>query len=178
LKGEKGMKKKIVVYIAASLDGYIARENGEIDWLESVEGEGDNGYEAFYQTCDAVVMGKATYDHVLKLTPEFPYLGKKCYVFSRSAQGKDQYVEFINESVALFLNNLSQETKKIWLVGGADILADFLTAKRVDEFIISVIPVLLGAGIPLFKRGIPEMNLKLTDIKQYGQIAQLYYEKE
>ncbi|CAH0170998.1 MULTISPECIES: dihydrofolate reductase family protein [Priestia] len=172
------MKKKIVVYIAASLDGYIARENGEIDWLESVEGEGDNGYEAFYQTCDAVVMGKATYDHVLKLTPEFPYLGKKCYVFSRSAQGKDQYVEFINESVALFLNNLSQETKKIWLVGGADILADFLTAKRVDEFIISVIPVLLGAGIPLFKRGIPEMNLKLTDIKQYGQIAQLYYEKE
>ena len=172
------MKKKIIVYIAASLDGYIARENGEIDWLESVEGEGDNGYEAFYQTCDAVVMGKATYDHVLKLTPEFPYLGKKCYVFSRSAQGKDQYVEFINESVALFLNNLSQETKKIWLVGGADILADFLTAKRVDEFIISVIPVLLGAGIPLFKRGIPEMNLKLTDIKQYGQIAQLYYEKE
>ncbi|MEI2425196.1 dihydrofolate reductase family protein [Priestia megaterium] len=172
------MKKKIVVYIAASLDGYIARENGEIDWLESVEGEGDNGYETFYQTCDAVVMGKATYDHVLKLTPEFPYLGKKCYVFSRSAQGKDQYVEFINESVALFLNNLSQETKKIWLVGGADILADFLTAKRVDEFIISVIPVLLGAGIPLFKRGIPEMNLKLTDIKQYGQIAQLYYEKE
>ncbi|PFR97713.1 dihydrofolate reductase family protein [Priestia megaterium] len=172
------MKKKIVVYIAASLDGYIARENGEIDWLESVEGEGDNGYEAFYQTCDAVVMGKATYDHVLKLTPEFPYLGKKCYVFSRSAQGKDQYVEFINESVALFLNNLSQDTKKIWLVGGADILADFLTAKRVDEFIISVIPVLLGAGIPLFKRGIPEMNLKLTDIKQYGQIAQLYYEKE
>ncbi|NGY81468.1 dihydrofolate reductase [Bacillus megaterium] len=172
------MKKKIVVYIAASLDGYIARENGEIDWLESVEGEGDNGYEAFYQTCDAVVMGKATYDHVLKLTPEFPYLGKKCYVFSRSAQGKDQYVEFINESVALFLNNLSQETKKIRLVGGADILADFLTAKRVDEFIISVIPVLLGAGIPLFKRGIPEMNLKLTDIKQYGQIAQLYYEKE
>ncbi|MCM3154127.1 dihydrofolate reductase family protein [Priestia megaterium] len=172
------MKKKIIVYIAASLDGYIARENGEIDWLESVEGEGDNGYEAFYQTCDAVVMGKATYDHVLKLTPEFPYLGKKCYVFSRSAQGKDQYVEFINESVALFLNNLSQDTKKIWLVGGADILADFLTAKRVDEFIISVIPVLLGAGIPLFKRGIPEMNLKLTDIKQYGQIAQLYYEKE
>lgn len=70
------MKKKIVVYIAASLDGYIARENGEIDWLESVEGEGDNGYEAFYQTCDAVVMGKATYDHVLKLTPEFPYLHK------------------------------------------------------------------------------------------------------
>ncbi|MET3687237.1 dihydrofolate reductase [Priestia megaterium] len=172
------MKKKIVVYIGASLDGYIARENGEIDWLESVEGEGDNGYEAFYQTCDAVVMGKATYDHVLKLTPEFPYLSKKRYVFSRSAQGKDQYVEFMNESVALFLNNLSQETKKIWLVGGADILADFLTAKRVDEFIISVIPVLLGAGIPLFKRGIPEMNLKLTDIKQYGQIAQLYYEKE
>ncbi|MGE1112601.1 dihydrofolate reductase family protein [Priestia megaterium] len=172
------MKKKIVVYIAASLDGYIARENGEIDWLESVEGEGDNGYEAFYQTCDAVVMGKATYDHVLKLTPEFPYLGKKCYVFSRSAQGKDQYVEFINESVASFLNNLNQDTKKIWLVGGADILTDFLKAKRVDEFIISVIPVLLGAGIPLFKRGIPEMNLKLTDIKQYGQIAQLYYGKE
>lgn len=99
-------------------------------------------------------------------------------MFSRSAQGKDQYAEFINESVASFLNNLSQETKKIWLVGGADILADFLKAKRVDEFIISVIPVLLGAGIPLFKRGIPEMNLKLTDIKQYGQIAQLYYEKE
>ncbi|MED3879553.1 dihydrofolate reductase family protein [Priestia megaterium] len=172
------MKKKIVVYIAASLDGYIARENGEIDWLESVEGEGDNGYEDFYQTCDAVVMGKATYDHVQKLTLEFPYPDKKCYVFSRSAQGKDQHVEFVNKSVASFLTNLNQDTKKIWLVGGADILADFLKAKRVDEFIISVIPVLLGAGIPLFKQGIPEMNLKLTHMKQYGQIAQLYYEKE
>ncbi|MDI3093843.1 dihydrofolate reductase family protein [Priestia megaterium] len=172
------MKKKIVVYIAASLDGYIARENGEIDWLESVEGEGDNGYEAFYQTCDAVVMGKATYDHVLKLTPEFPYPDKKCYVFSRSVQEENQHVEFVNESVASFLNSLNQDNKKIWLVGGSDILADFLKAKGVDEFIISVIPVLLGAGIPLFKRGIPEMNLKLTDIKQYGQIAQLYYEKE
>ncbi|KRF56646.1 diacylglycerol kinase [Bacillus sp. Soil531] len=172
------MKKKIVVYIAASLDGYIARENGEIDWLESIEGEGDNGYEEFYQTCDAVVMGKATYDHVLKLTPEFPYPDKKCYVFSRSVQEKNQHVEFVNESVASFLNSLNQDNKKIWLVGGSDILDDFLKAKRVDEFIISVIPVLLGAGIPLFKRGIPEMNLKLTDIKQYGQIAQLYYEKE
>ncbi len=110
-------------------------------------------------------MGKATYDHVLKLTSDFPYHDKKCYVFSRSSQGKDQYVEFVNESVASFLNNLNQETKKIWLVGGADILADFLKAKRVDEFIISVIPVLLGAGIPLFKRGIPEMNLKLTRYK-------------
>lgn len=172
------MKKKIIVYIAASLDGYIARENGEIDWLASVEGEGDNGYEAFYQTCDAVVMGKATYDHVLKLTSEFPYSDKKCYVFSCSAQGENQHVEFVNESVASFLNSLNQDNKKIWLVGGSDILADFLTAKRVDEFIISVIPVLLGGGIPLFKQGIPEMNLKLTHMKQYGQIAQLYYEKE
>ncbi|WP_129710554.1 dihydrofolate reductase family protein [Priestia megaterium] len=172
------MKKKIAVYIAASLDGYIARENGEIDWLESVEGEGDNGYEAFYQTCDAVIMGKATYDHVLKLTSEFPYSDKKCYVFSRSVQGENQHVEFVNESVASFLNSLNQDNKKIWLVGGSDILADFLTAKRVDEFIISVIPVLLGGGIPLFKQGIPEMNLKFTHMKQYGQIAQLYYEKE
>lgn len=61
--------------------------------------------------------------------------------------------------------------------GGAEILADFLKAESVDEFIISVIPVLLGGGIPLFKQGIPEMDLKLTDMKQYGQIAQLYYKR-
>nr|WP_263326845.1 dihydrofolate reductase family protein [Neobacillus sp. Marseille-Q6967] len=171
-------KRKIVLYIAASLDGFIAREDGSIDWLEAAEGEGDNGYSAFYDTVDTIIMGNKTYQHTKVLADEFPYRGKKCYVFSRQNQTDDDHVQFINEDIPSFIHKLKeQDGLKIWIVGGADLLDAFLKEKLVDEFVVAIIPAILGNGIPLFKENNPELKLKLTKMKQYGQIAILNYKK-
>ncbi|AJS60921.1 dihydrofolate reductase family protein [Paenibacillus sp. IHBB 10380] len=170
------MKRSIVLYIAASLDGYIARENGEIDWLYEVEGEGDNGYDEFYQTIDTVLMGKTTYDHTFELADQFPYPDKKCYVFSRSAQDPSPHATFIKDDVSGFVAKLKeQEGAKIWIVGGAEILDVLLKEKLVDEFIITIVPTILGKGIPLFKKDNSEMKLVLNKTIRFGQFIQLHY---
>lgn len=75
------MSREIVLFIAASLDGYIAKENDDLEWLMETEGEGDNGYTEMYETIDTIIMGKKTYDYVVEHTETFPYLDKACYVF-------------------------------------------------------------------------------------------------
>lgn len=170
------MKCPVVLYIAATLDGYIARENGEIDWLYEVEGEGDNGYNEFYQTIDTVLMGNKTYEHTFELADQFPYPDKKCYVFSRSKREPSPHVTFVTEDVPGFIEKLKeQEGSKIWIVGGAEILDNLLKRELVDEFIITIIPTILGKGIPLFKEDNPELKLFLTETKRCGQMVQLHY---
>lgn len=171
--------RNVVLYIASSLDGFIARKDGSVDWLYTVEGEGDHGYSAFYETIDTIVMGNKTYQHIKMLAEEFPYKGKHCYVFSRqTGHNADKNVQFINEGIPSFVQKLkARKGSNIWFVGGADLLDAFLKEKLVDEFVIAVIPVLLGKGIALFKANNPEIQLKLTEINQFGQIAQLHYVK-
>lgn len=172
-------KRKIVLFIASSLDGFIAREDGSIDWLEGIEGEGDNGYATFYETIDTVIMGNKTYQHTKILAEEFPYKGKKCYVFSRKKeQNNDEHVQFVSEEIPSFFQRLiKQEGSRIWIVGGAELLDTIMKENLVDEFIVSVIPIILGKGIPLFKANHPEVQLKLIEMQQFGQIAQLHYKK-
>jgi len=89
------MSREILVFIAGSLDGFIAKENDDLQWLEETEGEGDNGYADMYQTIDTVIMGKRTYDYILEHMEPFPYPDKKCYVFSRTRTGENEHVTFI-----------------------------------------------------------------------------------
>ncbi len=170
-------KRSVVLYIATSLDGFIARENGEIDWLlEADNGEGDNGYSAFYSSVDTVLLGNATYQQLFELSDEFPYADKKCYVFSRSEQPSSPHVTFVSENIPKFMEQLQQKDgNHIWMVGGADILDLFLKNRLVDEFIITLIPTLLGSGIPLFKPNNPELMLQLERTDQFGQMVQLHY---
>ncbi len=138
------MERKTVLYIAVSLDGMIAKEDGSIDWLDEFEGEGDNGYSDFYQTVDTVILGRSTYEHVKVLTPVFPYQDKTCYVFTGSPDSyQDEHVTFINEGAR--------------------------------AFIITVIPVVLGSGIPLFHELTNETKLRFKGTKQFGQAVQLHY---
>lgn len=170
------MKRPLVLYIATSLDGYIARENGEIDWLYEAEGEGDNGYSEFYESIETVLMGNTTYEHTLELADQFPYLGKKCYVFSRSERQPNPHVTYITGDIPEFIKNLKeQEGSKIWIVGGAEILDVLLKSNLVDEFIITTVPTILGKGIPLFKKDNPELKLSLVGTKRYGQMVELHY---
>ncbi|MBG9456164.1 hypothetical protein ABE61_19480 [Lysinibacillus sphaericus] len=170
------MSREIILYIATSLDGYIAKENDDLQWLEEAEGEGDAGYSDMYQSIDTIIMGKRTYDWVVDHIEPFPYLDKKCYVFTTSLSGQNEHVEFVNEDIVAFTKKLrEQEGSKIWMVGGAGILDHFIKEQLIDEIIITVTPHLLGTGIPLFKDNNPFQDLELVNTQRYGQMVQMHY---
>lgn len=174
------MKKNrsLVLFIATSLDGFIAAENESLEWLFKVEGEGDNGYSEFFSTVDTILMGKKTYDWVMRHeNGEFPYKNKECYVFTRSDMEDTDEVKFINEELVGFTDRLKeQEGGRIWLVGGGDLLHSFLKEKLVDELIVTVAPTILGKGIPLFKQGDYQLELFLKQSRRFNQFVELHYE--
>lgn len=159
----------VILYIAASLDGYIARKDGRIDWLSVVEtGETDYGYTDFYSTVDAIVVGSKTYEQALGFD-EWPYTGKMTYVFTRRNLTSDREdVVLTNGSPDSVINEMEAKgLRTIWLVGGAELTASFLRLQLVNEFVISVIPIILGEGIPLFLPPCPEQRLTLSHVQQY-----------
>ena len=168
-------QSKLVFYGAISLDGYLARENHSLDWLFGTEGEEETGYQEFYDSVDILLMGRSTYDQIAILSPEkFPYEGKPCYVFSRTMTGSNEHVTFINEDIAGFTQSLKkQEGKRIWIVGGGEVLQHLLSL--VDEFIIQIAPIIIGKGIPLFVPGDQENKLTLVDVRSFKQFAELHY---
>lgn len=170
-------KRKVMLFIAASLDGYIATEDESLEWLFNVEGKGDNGYSEFYETVDTVIMGRKTYDWLIKEeSGEFPYKHNACYVFTRSEPEEIENVHFINRSIPEFIQQLkSREGKNIWVVGGGELLLSFLEENLIDEIIVTVAPVLLGGGIPLFREGDYTQNLFLKSVRQFNQFVELHY---
>lgn len=171
-------KRKLVLFIATSLDGYIATEDDSLEWLFNVEGEGDNGYSQFYETIETVMMGKKTYDWIMKHeTGEFPYKNKECYVFTRSTIENTEDVQFLNGNIVSITNKLKiQEGKDIWIVGGGDLLQTFLKEKLIDEIIVTVAPTIIGIGIPLFKEGEYQLDLTLKGTRKFNQFVELHYE--
>ncbi len=174
------MRRKVIVYIAASLDGYIATEDDSLDWLFKVDGEGDNGYSEFYDTIDTIVLGRRTYDWIMNVEKEnFPYKNKKCYVFTKSRYEPTENVEFVNGDIVEFINAIKGiEGRNIWIVGGGDLLSHFLKEDLVDEFIITIAPAILGNGIPLFKKQNIEIELELKSIQRFNQFIELHYVKK
>ena len=168
-------KRNLVVFIASTLDGYIATKDDSLEWLFNVEGEGDNGFSEFYETIDTILLGKRTYDWIMKQeSEEFPYKNKECYVFTRSSIEDNENVKFINEDVTKFVRKLkSEDGKNIWIVGGGELLHSFI--KEVDELIVTIAPTILGNGIPLFREGDYQIDLILKRIKNYNQFVELHY---
>lgn len=174
------MKRKVVLFIAMSLDGYIARKNGAIDWLDTnvddpVE---DFSYEKFYSTIDTVIMGRTTYDQVInELSPDlYPYKDIQSYVLtSRPAQPK-KHVKFINEEISELILRLKREAgKDIWIVGGHSIIKPLLQHNLIDEFRITIIPTLLGNGIPLFDSFQDEIKLHQVNSYVRNQLTYLHF---
>ncbi len=170
-------KRNLVLFIASSLDGYIATKDDSLEWLFNVEGEGDNGFTEFYEKVDTVLLGKRTYDWLMKQDlEEYPYKDKECYVFTRSSMKDTKDVKFINEDVTKFIDKLNnQDGKNIWIVGGGELLHDFMKEKLVDELIITLAPTILGSGIPLFKEGDYQVDLTLKRVRNFNQFAELHY---
>jgi dihydrofolate reductase len=167
------LNRKIKLFIAASLDGYIAKEDGSVDWLPQ---SGDSGYDNFYRSIDVVLMGKKTYEQILTFG-KFPYKDKTSYVFTRkpNQKKKDENVEFTSEVEEFTKKLVLSSGKNIWLVGGSDIISTFLNLKCVDEIILTVIPVVLGKGIPLFKNIKEEVKLELIKTTEYDELVELSY---
>lgn len=159
------MRPKISVYIAASLDGFIARKNGSVDWLDRMGGfEEDYGFANFLDSVDSVVMGRKTYG-TPGVTSAWPYKGKRVVVLSRTLKEAEHGAEIFAGDVRILLAKLQSEgIEHIWVDGG-DTIAQFLDI--LDEIIISIIPVLLGSGIPLFPKEREELALKLIESKAY-----------
>ncbi|BCN30016.1 dihydrofolate reductase family protein [Anaeromicropila herbilytica] len=171
-------QRKLVLYIASSLDGYIATDEHNLDWLFNVEGEGDNGYSAFYETVDTILIGRITYDWIMEYEKGvFPYKGKECYVFTRTKQDDNEYVKYISEDVVQFTKVLkNKKGKNIWLLGGGDLFHTFIKEKLVDEIIVTIAPVLLGKGIPLFRDNSFQTLLSLKSTNRFNQFVELHYE--
>ncbi len=171
-------QRNLVLFTATSLDGYIATKSDTLDWLFAVEGEDDNGFSAFYETVDTVIMGRRTYDWIMEnMQEDFPYKDKACYVFSRSATEGNDDVKFVSDEIVGFTNTLkNQQGKNIWLVGGGELLHSFLKEKLVDELILTVAPTLIGNGIPLFKEGDYHSEFSLKGIQRFNQFVELHYE--
>ncbi len=174
------MNRNIILYIATSLDGYIARSNGDVDWLAGVgdNPNADNGYEDFYSSIDTVVMGRTTYEQVInELSPDnWVYEGKKCYVATTKKCEGDSRAEFISEDIAGFIKKLkNQQGKDIWIVGGGKLIDQFIKQDLIDKYIITVIPIILGEGIPLYLNENPEIKLRLVETKTVDSMVELSY---
>jgi dihydrofolate reductase len=165
--------RKVKLFIASSLDCYIARSDGRVDWLFT---DGDYGYAKFYDSIDTAIMGRKTYETALKFE-EQPYKDKKCYVFTRSPGERYRNVEFSSDVVGVTRDLVSSEGKKdIWLVGGAEINSILLDAGLVHEIIVAVHPTILGSGIPMFNK-VKQADMKLLDLVRYDNgLLQMRYE--
>ena len=159
-----------------SLDGFIARENGSIDWLDKFNNSGeDMGYTDFIKPIDVVIMGDTTYQQILGFDCDYPYKNQKGYVFSNKKTGKDENVTFVSGDIKELIDKLEGN---IWLVGGANLVNQFIKSNLIDELIIFTMPVLLGEGIRLFEETNKELPLVLTKTKSYKiGVIESHYER-
>lgn len=164
------------VFIATSLDGYIAREDGGIDWLERFASSGeDHGYAAFYASVDALVMGRGTYDTAIGFD-EWPYAGKRVIVMTRRPAEARHGETFVAGTPLEVLEVLEREGCKHVYVDGGVVIRQFLAWHLLDELTISIVPILLGAGIRLFEEGEGERALELVETRSWPSgLAQLRY---
>ncbi len=169
---------KIIIYIAQSLNGKIAYENGSVDWLGPYDSE-DYGYHQFLNTIGVVLMGNKTYQQVLTFGDEFPYKNKQVYVFTRNKSlVKDENVSFVSENIVGFVADLKKSSQSdIWLVGGGEIITYLLDKQLVDELQVFTIPVILKSGIGLCNTLDTDKNLKLVYTKSFNNgVVENYYE--
>ncbi len=182
----------VVYYVAASIDGYIARRDGSVDWLENVESSTtEYGYSEFYRRVDALVMGRRTYDLVARMghwpyedRPSFVMTGHPPDILPHNGKAIRTETESLQEGAATTYRTLSEAGyRRVWLVGGGTAAGSFLAAGYLDELILTVIPVILGNGIQLFNTqgvDVPDLEslFSLLDTRTYDTgVVQMHYRR-
>lgn len=175
--------RKLSLFIATSLDGYIAKPNDDLSFLKLVEKEGeDYGYSEFTSNIDTIILGRKTYDYVLKEIGSSYYDNgqRDVYVITRTERPKIGRTTFYAGNLTELIHQLkSKDGLNIYCDGGAEIINELLQQDLIDEFIISVIPVLVGNGTRLFKDNRPEQQLEFVSAKSFDTgLTQLYYKRK
>lgn len=171
--------RKLILYSAVTLDHFISRTDGSIDWLEEFpnpENE-DYGYAKFYDSIECTVMGHHTFGKIQSFGVEFPYKEKDNYVFTRKERPSNDHVTFVTDDMEPFIRELkTKHAKDIWLIGGGQLNGHLLKANLIDELDLTVLPVILGKGIPLFDGAYDDRDLELLECKSYGNgVVQMRY---
>lgn len=170
--------RKVIVYIACSMDGYIAGPNDDLGFLHKVEKPGeDYGYGQFIESIDTVIMGRKTYEKVMSMVSEFPHASRECYVMTSTPRMDSGKTTFYTGDLRQLVVMLTQQNgRDIFIDGGAEIINSLMKDNLVDEFIISTVPVILGDGTPLFKGGRPEADLEFVSVRHFDTgLVQLHY---
>lgn len=168
------MSRRVRLYVATSLDGYIAGPDEALDWLFT---DGDYGYDAFLASVDTLAMGRRTFETVLDLG-DWPYDGLETWVFSRRENlPLDPRGRYTSAEPAAWLAEIAARPgRDIWLVGGGELVRSFMDARLVDEITLCIHPVVLGGGVPLFPAGMHRHKLRLTAQSFYGSgLVQVTY---
>lgn len=174
--------KKVSLYIAISLDGYIADSKGSVEWIkgQNEDMELEDTFASFFQEVDTIVMGRKTYDQIVtRLSPgEWPYYGAITYVLTHNNNSTDtESIRFLNTDICKFVADLkSAGGKNIWICGGADIAGQLIEKDVIDIYHLAIVPVILGRGIRLFDTDAPQIKLALVETKEYNGIIELIYE--
>jgi len=170
-------KRKIIVYIATSADGFIARRDGSVDWLDRPRPKGNYGIGTFFRSIDSILWGRKTYEFALKHGGSRTGPRIENYVFShRRLPPKPGWI-YVEEPFGPFAEYLrAKEGKDIWIMGGAGLIGSFLDAGQIDEFIINVIPIFIGEGIPLIQPRRRHVALELKSTRRFRDgLVQLRY---
>jgi dihydrofolate reductase len=172
-------RRKVIVHIGTSADGYIARSDGDLEWLTSRPApKGFYGMNDFMKSIDTKVLGRKTYEVSLRMGAKFDSKDRTI-VFSHHPPPVDAPpgVEFVNDAIGPFVSRLREQPgKDIWLMGGGEIIASFLDAQAIDEFVISMAPVFIGEGIPLIARRHRHVPLELRSVERFEDgLVQLRY---
>lgn len=173
-------ERKVILYIAASLDGFIAKPGDDLSFLDIVQKEGeDYGYAAFIKTIDTVIVGRKTHDWVMKHVPEFSHADKQAYIITRTERPPQGNTVFYTGSLKELVARLKEERgKNIFCDGGAEVVNALLQEDLIDELIVSIIPILVGDGVRLFKEGRPEQKLEHVATRSYDTgLVQLHYRR-
>lgn len=174
--------RKISLFIAMSLDGYIADSKGGVDWLngQGNDEEDIDTYSEFIKTIDTIVMGWNTYHQIVTdLSPnEWVYNGATTYVITHKEHISSEKIRFVNINPVELVNRLKGEDgKDVWICGGADLVQQFVNEDLIDRYHITVVPLLLGSGIRLFENGKDKIYLRLLDTQSYNGMTELIYER-
>lgn len=174
-------KRKVILYISMSLDGFIATKDDDLSFLSIVEKEGeDYGYAVFSEQIDTYIVGRKTYDKVIELVGHFPAAKDyDCYVITRQHIPNEKNITFYNGDIVELVEKLkAQEGKHIYCDGGGEIVKLLMDDDLIDEYIVSVIPTILGDGKRLFIGNTTSRNLKLISTKKYDTgLVQLSYQR-
>lgn len=174
--------RKVVLYIAMSLDGFIADKKGKVDWLAGQDKDSQEmgSYPEFSKTVDTVVLGYSTYHQIItELSPDnWVYSGMKSHVLTHRKLNSTDEIEFTSEDLGSLITRLKQKDgKDIWICGGASIVNQFIKLDMIDKYQITVIPTILGNGIRLFNSDNAEIKLKLVSTMSYNGMTDLVYER-